>query len=461
MIDEKSVRQISLPRITVASLALGGLAVCPIAVSSAADKPMIDSPTTLNLSDKSQIIIGQKEFKVRGANHTQVFQRAIDTVSREGGGNITVPKGRYRLKNIDLKSGVKLIFDDKAVIKPVVRGRGANIFNCGLSGEMVKDVAITSASGRFTFDFTGNDVIAEETKLRAIGIGDCSSFHFGNFDVKDKFTVFSSLIFGWAGVDKERSLHGREGLIENITVRDAHYGYGAIQAHAGEAIFFNNIKSFGGVAVRLETGLIPMNRAQIGGLDQILVDGAYSINGQAALMFQPHTMQHGDITARNIVADGSEFAVSIAKPFVSKRRYKPEEGFQPGSYRSLKISGVKATYRDGPIITRFTHLKYYPEELHGEITEVTKTSSQPHFRGPSIAAVSRQDNITQTIDIQNVQAIGYKHHPDIITEEHVYVGRVKVGGATKTDKKKTRKGKKAQRNEAKKRRKEPTKSRVK
>lgn len=438
-----------------------GSTILPATFTLAADRASIISPTTLNLSDNSQIIIGRKGYKLKGVNHSDIFQRAIDTVSRKGGGNITVPAGRYRLKNVDLKSGVKLIFDQDAVIEPAVTGRSANIFNCGFTGATVRDVAIISSSDRFAFDFTGDDVIAEETKLRAIGIGDCERFHFGNFDVKDKFTVFSSLIFGWDGVDGNRSLHGREGLIENITVENAHYGYGAIQAHSGEAIFFNNIKSFGGVAVRLETGLIPMNRAQIGGLDKIVVDGAYSVNGQAALMFQPHTMQHGDISARNIVADGSEFAVSIAKPFVSKKRYKPEDGFKPGSYKSLNISGVKSTYRDGPIITRFTHLKYYPEKLHSEITEVKTRSSQPHFRGPSIAAVSRQDNLTRTINIQNVQAIGYKHHPDIITEDHIHSGKVKVGGETKADKKKSRKDKKARRTKDKKRKKDAKKSRAK
>ena len=133
------------------------------------------------------------------------------------------------------------------------------------------------------------------------------------------------------GVFKQVSnVAGLPGILKaSMAMPDAHYGYGAIQAHSGENIVFRNIKSIGGVAVRLETGAGKMNLARIGGLFDIAVENAVNINGQAALMFQPHTMNHGHVVARNISSDGSEFAVSVAPPFVSKKKFGGKGEFVP------------------------------------------------------------------------------------------------------------------------------------
>ncbi|WP_017930701.1 glycoside hydrolase family protein [Robiginitomaculum antarcticum] len=402
--------------------------------SSSATETTIDTTSTA----LNTVTIGQKGYETSGQKDGQIFQRAIDVVNQKGGGQVIVPAGQYQIFNVDLKSGVHVMFEPGVTLVPG-NGRGANLFNCGNSGSAVSDVALVGPAERFTVDFTGDNVTPEVTKLRVIGVGDCDGFRFENFNVIDNYTVFSSLIFGWDGHSGERAKHGRNGNVENITATNAHYGYGAIQAHSGENIIFRNIKSVGGVAVRLETGLIPMNKAQVGGLNDILVEGAYSQSGQAALMFQPHTMQHGSIVAQNIVSDGSEYAVSIAAPFVSRTRYTSEDNLKPGKYDSLIIDNVKSTYTDGPIITRYTHLKYYPEALHPMITRVAGAISQPELRGPSIAAVSMQDTLSQNISITNVEAIGFKHHPDVISKDDIFAGNWKKLGGPRLSPKKNKK----------------------
>lgn len=398
------------------------LALTACTVSSASDGEALNRST--HKEPANVVTIGQVGFETTRPQNSRTFQEAIDTVNEKGGGQVIVPAGTYRIKNIHLKNDVHIVFEPGVTLIPG-KGKRSNIFNCGNDGVPVSNVALIGPDQRFTFDFTDVSVTPEVTKLRAIGVGDCDGFLFKNFDIKDNYTVFSSLIFGWDGHEGDRAKHGRNGTVENITSKNAHYGYGAIQAHSGENIIFRNIKSVGGVAVRLETGLIPMNKAQVGGLDKILVEKAYSQNGQAALMFQPHTMQHGSIIARDITSDGSEYAVSIATPFVSKRRYTAADNLKPGKYKSLKIDTVKSTYRDGPIITRFTHLKYYPEALHPMITRAEGGISQPELRGPSIAAVSLQDNLSDNIEITNIESIGFDYHPDIITNKDVFKGNVR------------------------------------
>lgn len=319
-----------------------------------------------------------------------------------------------------MKSDVHVIFQSGVTVRPI-EGKEVNVFQFG-KPEQIKDASLIGPEDRVRFDFTA---LPTYTKVRVVGVSDCDNFRIANLTIDDSRTVFSTISLDWDGVRDGVAKIARNGLIENVTANDAHYGYGAIQAHSGENIVFRNIKSVGGVAVRLETGLKPMNESGIGGLFNILVEDVTSVNGQAALMLQPHTMIHGDVVARNIRADGSEFAVYIANGFVSKERYGPDSSKKAGQFRSINIDGVKAIYRDAPIITRYVHLRYYPEELHRMITRVEE-GTEPGFRGPSIAAGANMlVGDSTVVTIKNVEAIGFKYRPDIITPKDIFEGSIK------------------------------------
>lgn len=350
----------------------------------------------------------------RGRDDSRALQKLVDKMSEAGGGEVIIPAGRYGVGSIQMRSGVDIRAEAGVTLFPILGRRTVNMFECGDKDEKVTNASFTGPESRVLFDVTGDDVVPDLSAVRAFGISDCENFRIANVTVNDKQTTFSSIILGWAGEKKGVPKIARNGVIENFTANNAHYGYGAIQAHAGDTITFRNIKSVGGVAVRLETGLIPMNRARSGGLYNIEVENITSQSGQAALMTQPHTIKHGKVRARNIVAEGSEFAVLIAKPFVSKTRYRKEDNMSLGSYESLTIDGVKATYTEGPIITRYTHLKYYPIEEVVNVTRLPKDGNIPNYRGGSIAAVGNMDNISSDISITNVEAIGFKHHPAVI-----------------------------------------------
>lgn len=51
-----------------------------------------------------------------GEIQTEALQRAIDTVSREGGGRVVIPAGRYRTGGLHLKSGVELCLESEDTV---------------------------------------------------------------------------------------------------------------------------------------------------------------------------------------------------------------------------------------------------------------------------------------------------------------------------------------------------------
>ncbi|TWT79457.1 Iota-carrageenase precursor [Planctomycetes bacterium CA13] len=366
---------------------------------------------------KLTVAIGSAHYPVKSQDNSKTFQKAIDDVHAGGGGHVVVPAGEYRLMDIQMKSNVHVIFKSGVVLRPRNEEDG-NLFNFGMK-EAVQNTSLIGSDDRTVFDFTGMT-----SNLRAVCVNDCNNFRVANFTVNDNRTVYSSFTFGWGGVRDGVAEIARNGLIENLTANDAHYGYGAIQAHSGENMIFRNIKSVGGVGVRLETGYKKMNLSGVGGLFNILVENVSSKNGQAALMFQPHTMKHGDVVARNIRSDGSEFCVYIANPFVSKKKYGPETEKVAGSFKSITVEGVQAVYRDGPIVTRYPHLEYYPKELHASIVRIEE-GSEPGYRGPSIAAVANMQPEEETISITNVEATGFQYRRDIMTPDDLFRGSIK------------------------------------
>ncbi|WP_404309535.1 glycoside hydrolase family protein [Neorhodopirellula lusitana] len=373
------------------------------------------------LNPKQTLTIGTGKYSVDSTDDSAVFQRAIDDVHESGGGHVVVPAGDYQLIEVNLKSDVHLLFESGVTIRPFTdakKGRMRNVFNLGMK-DAVKNVSVVGPEDRVIFDCSA---IGDDDEFRAVCMNDCNNFRIANLTINDNFTKFSSITLGWGGVEDGKAKVARNGLIENITADKAHYGYGAIQAHSGESIVFRNIKSTGGVGVRLETGSGKLLESGIGGLFDIKVEDVTSINGQGALMFQPHTIQHGDVVARNIHSDGSEFCVYIAKPYVSKKKLGEDTTQKAGSFRSIKVDGVKAIYRDGPIVTRSVHFECYPVELHKKIVRADN-GTQPGFRGPSIAAVANM-RPDMNVSITHIEAIGFKYRPDTLTPNDLYHGKI-------------------------------------
>lgn len=390
------------------------------------------------------VTLGSSGYSAREDDDTAVFQKAIDTVSEKGGGHVVVPAGDYRIMEVNMRSHVHVFFEPGAMLHPYMKDliAGArkrygdnpktptqiamtgNLFNFGRQGQ-ITDVSLVGAKDGTVVDFS-----TYTSGLRMALLGDVDNFHLTNFYIKDNFTVYSGIILTWGGLENGTARMPCNGLIENIEGYDAHYGYGTIQAHSGTNIQFRNIKCMGGVAVRLETGYSKMNEAGIGGLFNLEVENVYSKYGQGGVFFQPHTMKHGHVTVKNVESYGSEFAVAIGNPFVSKKKFGKNSTRTPGCFKSITIDGVHAVYTDGPIATRSAHLNYYPEELHSLIFKDPNARDRiACYKGPSIAPVANMwTGQNSVITITNVTSEGFKYHPDIITKKDLYKGTVPVRG---------------------------------
>ncbi|UZO82228.1 hypothetical protein NBT05_07065 [Aquimarina sp. ERC-38] len=361
-------------------------------------------------------------IKKSNSNDNVLFQKAISEVYKAGGGHVVVSSGTYTILNINLQSNVHIIFEKDVIIRPdmekapvhLKKGlKSGNIFQLGRKN-FTENVSIRgSKKNNVRINFS-----EETAMLRAFNIGNCKNFKIANITIDDNKTLYSSLVLGWIGEKNGIGLIPTDGLVENFKAINANYEFGAVQAQSGLNIVFKDIESIGGVAVRLETGYKKMNDSGTGGLYDITVENLISRKGQAALLLQAHTLDHGDIVAKDISAYGSEFAVILEAAFVSRKNFDENPKKTHGTFQSVTIDKVKAVYEDGPIETKYAHLDKYPIELHPKIQVVT-TNGEKQFFGPSIAAVAHLFKKDNNVKITNIKATGFTHHPDIITPENL------------------------------------------
>lgn len=308
----------------------------------------------------------------------------ITNLSNRGGGVITIPRGTWLFGDIKLKSNVHLLINGGAVIKPKLLRSGDNsIFEIGYRGYKVSNVSIRSTSGKFKIDMSG---VPFNSRILPFNVKEVENFMISGCHIIDKWSVHSTVNLGlsprngvWAGAKK--------GLIKNISVINAHGGYGAVQVRVGEKIFFKNIASYGGGAtLRIETdgretsgNQAPQNIARVSQIS------AYNIeckNGNSAVMIQPWGAQNGWFDVQKVKATSCMAAVRIDRAFVALNA--PSIGkFNPNS-RITDISstyGTNAQVKDG-------NIPFVPCSLRTN-PNILKTTSKPGqarwFQGPSLA----------------------------------------------------------------------------
>lgn len=375
--------------------------------------------------------IGSEGYSTAGSDDTAAFQSAINDVRDLGGGKVIVPRGTYDIGRVDLQDNVHLVFDGQSTIRPYTVGlspnTNLNLFNFGESGSL-KNASVRSINSatHFEFDRTVHD------RVRAFRVADASNFLVSNFHISDTRTTFSGISLGWGGDNADGTAKiASNGTVEHFRSINAHYGYGAIQAQGSRNVEFRDIESVGGVALRLETGFKLLNEALARGgrmessVDNVTAADLRSFSGQAALMLAPHAMQQGTVQASGVRSIGSEYAVLIAKG--SLHKFTDQEiqdlGLIEGQWDSVIIDDVHATFTDGPIETRFSHLHHYPEEFgrNGEAPSVFRLPEDPgaydhRLRGPSIAPVSNSLSDDNRVTVTDIDSVGFGYHPNQITD---------------------------------------------
>lgn len=378
------------------------------------------------LNPQTVITLGTSGYSTAAADDTSVFQQAIDDVASGGGGRVVVPRGTYDLTTVNLKSEVHLVFQGQSQIRPYTIGlnpdRNLNLFDLGDSGPAVRNVSVRGINSwsRFEFDRSQHD------RVRAFRVADAQNFLISNFNFEDSRTTFSGVSVGWSG---DTQADGNPvvpvgGTVEHLRSSNAHYGYGAIQIQGGKEIVFSDIESVGGVGLRIETGFKALNQAygaeatRASTVANVHAENISSHHGQAAYFLSPHTLHQGAVTATGISSVGSEFAVLIDDG--STHKFTQEEidelVLTQGTFESISIDGVNATYSPGPIETRFVHLDRYPEELRELINLLPEGTYDHRQRGPSIAPVVNSRFGDADVSVNNVSSSGFDFHPDIISQ---------------------------------------------
>ncbi|SDR70637.1 Por secretion system C-terminal sorting domain-containing protein [Polaribacter sp. KT25b] len=366
---------------------------------------------------------------------SSILQNAIDVIAANGGGILTIPAGNYSFGNINLKSNVHLDIHKNVFIRSFYeipfdeKLKNYAIFKLGDSTNPIQNVTISSSSGgNFTVDLTHNN----NPNVAVVNCGKVSNFIIANFNILDTYTKFSAVIFGGDEYNGEY-IFPKNGIVKNIDIKNAHYGYGTVQTQSAENILFKNLSGTGGATLRLETGFTGLNNLQgsnlptgvkrIGGIDKIVARNIYNTNGNSALMISPHALHNGTVDAEEIHSVSSGFAVRIEAGFVSDK-YDQDISLSDGTFEHVKVKSVTATYGENAEI-KAKHFNHYPSE----ITPPTKLANYliedetKIYVGASIATVLAETNYNCKNNVKIVlveapiEGTGFLYQENIIPAE--------------------------------------------
>ncbi|WP_343330728.1 T9SS type A sorting domain-containing protein [Polaribacter staleyi] len=367
------------------------------------------------------------------------LEDAINDISSNGGGILTIPAGDYSFGDINLKSNVHIEVHPNVVIRPFYeipsngKLKNSAIFNLGDNTSPIKNVSIKSSTGnRFTVDLTHNN----NPNIAVVSCGKVSNFVVANFNVLDSFTKFSAVTFGGDFYNEEYTFP-ENGIVKDIDIQNAHYGYGVVQTQSAENILFKDLSGTGGATLRLETGFTGLNDLQgtnlpsgvkrVGGIDKIVARNISCTNGNSALMISPHALHNGTVDAEGIHSISAGFAVRVEGGFISNK-YDQTIGLTKGTFEFVRVKNVTATYGENAEI-KAKHFHLYPQEITPPTTLASYISEDETevYVGAAIAPVLADTNYTCTNGVKTVVVeepvvgTGFEYQEDIIPAEYLTI----------------------------------------
>lgn len=326
-----------------------------------------------------------------GSTSTSALQGLINNLSSSGGGVLTITPGTYTLGQVHMKTGVHIRVHPNVVFKSAPRNA---LFRSGYDNNFanVNNWSFQSTNGeKFTFDFTD---LQPNEGLRAFQLGNTNNFKLSDFLVLDNYTKFNAVSSGAVGSSPAK--FASFGIIENLDIKKAHYGYGLTQNQVIQNTLFRNLSGEGGVTLRLESGFQGL-------ADLYLTDKTPIINnvfgrnisctkGAHTVMLSPHTITQGLVDIRDVSGESCEAVVSVNFGFLSQRKGQaddngnPINGHSSGTFSEESvIANVSATYGTEAQV-RGARLRFVPCALRNYIT-LTKNLDDESYKCPSLAPV--------------------------------------------------------------------------
>lgn len=379
----------------------------PVCENGGSDYPACTGPTLPEFmvesdfyNDTSLSIPNERKRTLAAqGNVSAALQTLIDELSEQGGGIITIPAGEWLLGEIRLKSNVHIHIDPKAIITPKRITWNGPIFHLGYTGgEKILNVSVrsTSDSEKFTIDMSGLPdslyVEGEEPpRVVPFSVKHVDNFLISGVYVIDKFTIHASVNLVpsktneiWAG--------SSNGLVKNITVINAHGGYGAVQVRVGDNVLFKNIHSLGGGStLRIETDAVSASGGQapleISKISDIFGYNISCKDGNSALMIQPWGASNGRFDVQKINSSSCGAAVRIDRAFVEWRtasgQFTNPNNLPVGSFAAdSRITDVHTVYGTNAQIKQGT-LPFVPCELR--YLWLDEVLMETFHQGPSIS----------------------------------------------------------------------------
>lgn len=339
----------------------------------------------------------QRTLPTANENSSLELQALINELnSLSNGGILNIKAGTYTIDAlIHIKSNVHIRVHPAAIFKTTVE-RGA-VFQAGFDSDntLAENWSIQSTNGeKFTFDFEGLQPLE---RIRAIQLGYTKNFRIADFIVLDnntKFNAISSAAVGNKDADDEYKQGSAKfasfGIIENLDIKKAHYGYGLIQCQVGQDILFRNLSGEGGVTLRFESGFKGLADRYVTDKSPI-INNVYGrniscTNGAHAVMLSPHTITQGLADVRNITGISCEATVSINYGFLSESKDQFTPNHSSGTFSEASvIANVSATYGENAQV-RAARLRHIPCALRNYISP-EKNEDDESYNAPSLAPV--------------------------------------------------------------------------
>ncbi|OHX64424.1 T9SS type A sorting domain-containing protein [Flammeovirga pacifica] len=364
---------------------------------------------------------------------TSLFNSTINAVTSKGG-IINVKAGTYRILGVKMKSNVHLRFAAGVTLLPFNASNGVKdpMFEIDGGQTPLKNFSIMGSGGRFKVDLRS---VQKTKNIRVFFVKNATNFKVSGINITDNQTVFSSFAFfgnynttGKGAEQRITKVHGvpHHGIIENISVTNAAYGYGLVQVQVGHNLLFRNLNSTGGVALRLETGYNPLQFTKGEIFNQIKLReiwgrSIHCKNGQAAVTLSPHTLKQGRVDIKKMTAVSCETGFVWAAGYVSSSVNRPGQsnaGLTPGSFSSnSKIRDLQVTFGQNAQLHYSKRLRYIPCQLRKARVNnvgiaVNLEADGGSRKGPSICSVYSQKDAkghyALDFPVGTVKAIGFK-----------------------------------------------------
>ena len=349
-----------------------------------------------------------------GQDDSDRLSNLIQEVADQGGGIVTIGSGTHYFKDVNMMSNVHIRVKKDATLKPVYSDtykpdKNVTMFLFGDSENTINNVSIegTSNTSRAKIDMSklgGGGV-------KAIRLANVKNFQVANFDIKDKDTRLASITLNMFE-SKSGNKAPKDGVVKNIDMENAAYGYGLIQLQSATHVLFKNLYGDGGITLRLESG------ASDDSPNPVITDRIYgrNIRGKdcsAAVMTSPHELQQGRFDIQDVTSDGCGFAVRIEAGF---KTVTPN-----GTYKSSSIlRNVKAKFGTNAQL-KSKHFEYLPCALQDEpVKDDTAPGENDTYIGPSVSAVGYTSNYKIDFRDSDVQkADGFVEAAELGTDKVV------------------------------------------